>query len=314
MPDLATINLRFQQLQSKDPGWVDRITISNRNKMASEFRKAYQTVVGTLGELYARLGELSYAEMVKFNRLNRLSRNIYNEIKAMDGVVTQIIYSDIQMEYSEQYYRRGYSFESSLESSIDFTKLTPDAIKYSLQKKYDFSTIKNTLALHRGRIYNSVKHNLNQGLIQGYGYGEMAKEVKESFNRGFSDAYRIMRTEGHRAREIGNLDALEHARNKGVITKDYWVAVFDQRTRVEHGDMDGREREKDGLFHMPGGVTTEAPGLSGVARHDINCRCHVATKIINFSPKYKRVKGIGIVSKTTAYKEWKNIKKIKGAT
>ena len=311
MPDLQTINRLFAEKQSKDPGWINRITIQQRNKLAEEYRTAYRAIDSQLASLYQKYDTLTYGEMVKFNRLNRLNRSIFNQIKSIDPNIRNIIYEDIKLEYAEAYYRKGYGFETSLEATIDFEKLSPKQIEAGLYKEYNFQTVKESLKSNTARINANVQHNISQGLIQGHSYGKMANGVRDSFNRGFNDAYRIMRTEGHRAREIGNMDSADFARKKGLDVREIWSAVFDERTRSMHGDADGREKDKEGYFNLPGGVRAIAPGLTGYAEHDINCRCTVTHKIKNFRSNYKRVKGVGIVDRNTAYKAWKEIKKIK---
>lgn len=311
MPDLAQINKHFLAVQSKDPGWIDRITIRQRNKLANEYRTAYREVDRIIAGLYAKIDNLTYAEMMKYGRMLRLQKSIFEKIRETDPTVRNIIYDDIALEYLEAYNRKAYGIETSIETDIGFQKLSPAQIQNNLAKRYDFKTIKENLRINTARINANVNHSITQGLIQGKGYAEMTRNIKENFNRGFKDAYRITRTEGHRARELGNLDAAEEAEKRGVKTRGTWNAVFDMRTRVTHGDMHGRQRDENGYFHLPGGVTAIAPGMSGVAEHDINCRCTVTNRVTNFAPKYKRVKGKGIVTQKTAFKEWKKIKKMK---
>lgn len=43
-------------------------------------------------------------------------------------------------------------------------------------------------------------------------------------------------------------------------------------------EMNGKPVDNDGLFTLPDGVRTEAPGQTGVAEHDISCRCGVVVK------------------------------------
>ena len=58
------------------------------------------------------------------------------------------------------------------------------------------------------------------------------REVKDNFNRGLSDAVRVIRTETHRNMTEGHLAAYDAATEAGVKMEKVWSAVLDERTRV----------------------------------------------------------------------------------
>lgn len=311
MPDLNEINKRFQFLQSKDIGWLNRVTKAHNKLIMNEYRSAYFEVDKQISALYRRFPELSYGEMAKYNRLVNLNKSIFQQLKKMDNKVRQIIYQDVRAEFKEAYYRTGYGVESSLQRDMHFSSLNVNTVSNSLLKRYNFQTLNPTLNKNLQLINSDIQHTINQGLLQGHGYGKMAKGIKENFNRGFNDAVRVTRTEGHRAREIGRLEGIEHAERKGVKMKRYWISAFQPGTRDLHAGMDGKFANKNKIFNLPGGLSTEAPGLVGVAYWDINCLCHVGTQVVGFKPEYKRLRGKGIIKRDIAYKEWKKMKKIR---
>ena len=117
---------------------------------------------------------------------------------------------------------------------------------------------------------------------------------------------RIVKTEADRVQRKARLIQTEKAKGAaerlGMKLKKIWVATKDDRTRDRHAEMDGVEADDDGVFTLPDGVTTDGPGLSGVAEHDINCRCTVRTEFVDIP------KDVGEATDDKSYDDWKDSK------
>jgi SPP1 gp7 family putative phage head morphogenesis protein len=100
---------------------------------------------------------------------------------------------------------------------------------------------------------------------------DIAAKVKETLggetikNR----ATTIARTEVMRSANAANFIAME---TSGIEKKE-WVATFDARTRDDHMALDGDVLPLREEFQYSSGGSTLAPGDSGIASQDINCRC-----------------------------------------
>ena len=123
----------------------------------------------------------------------------------------------------------------------------------------------------------------------------MARRVAGEVEGNYKKAVRIVRTETHRVREAGFHDsALEvdsAARAAGLQMVKTWRTMKDERVRpnaryrtksgwktvrrgpADHQKMEGVSVPVDQEFDLGGGVKAKAPGQSGVAGQDINCRC-----------------------------------------
>ncbi|MBW6464129.1 MAG: phage head morphogenesis protein [Firmicutes bacterium] len=77
-----------------------------------------------------------------------------------------------------------------------------------------------------------------------------------------------MRTEVHRARELGKIESLEHAFEQGFNMTKVWDSALDDRTRESHQELDGQEVPmfdddgSPGLFVSPE-TRPNTPAVSG---------------------------------------------------
>ena len=149
---------------------------------------------------------------------------------------------------------------------------------------------------HITEANDTVRQAIYQGIVQGNSYDGVARELRDALNITASKAERIVRTESHRAREVGNLAATVEAAEMGINMKRRWLATLDGRTRDTHGAMDGQEIEvfdEEGnlaKFRSPEGGETEYPGGFGIAREDINCRCSTIDVVEGYEPTTRRAR------------------------
>ena len=131
--------------------------------------------------------------------------------------------------------------------------------------------------------------------MNGDRYSTMAGRIKQSVDGSYKKAIRISRTETHRVREAGNLDAassVQEALSSGNVPLQMmkvWKTMKDERVRpakqkgrnkqYDHRKMDGVAVKIDEEFILPSGAKTMAPGQSGVAGEDINCRCYLSYEL-----------------------------------
>lgn len=137
----------------------------------------------------------------------------------------------------------------------------------------------------------AVWNALNQSLITGASYQSTARSVRDAFDKGYNQALRVMRTEGHKATMIGELTASQYATEQGVDLQEFWMATLDMRTRPSHKAMDNKFKNEEGFFVLPNGVTTSAPGITGIAEEDIHCRCTIGYVVDGVAPDQRRIGG-----------------------
>ncbi len=170
-------------------------------------------------------------------------------------------------------------------------------------------TLNDRLEKHRKEIIYQIKQNISVGLMNGDRYSTMARRMKTSLNDDYKKAIRIVRTEAHRVREAGNLDAALSVENEfrsmnsNMQMLKTWRTMKDERVRpakktkskskktkkkvrtkksskiYDHRSMEGVQILVEEEFELPSGARTKAPGQSGAAGEDINCRCYLSYDI-----------------------------------
>jgi uncharacterized protein with gpF-like domain len=152
------------------------------------------------------------------------------------------------------------------------------------------------LEKHRNEIIYQIQQELNIGLINGDRYEQMARRISEKVGVGRSKANNIARTETHRNVEAGFMDSAqrigESLNGSDLVYAATWRTMKDERVRpqrryktkkgwktaksrgsADHQSMEGITVKAGDLFKLSDGNKTKAPGQSGIAAQDCNCRC-----------------------------------------
>lgn len=187
--------------------------------------------------------------------------------------------------------------------------VTPEIIKRAVENPISGLTLKDTLEKNRKEIVYNIKREIGTGLTQGDRMSTMAKRITNQVDIDYRKAMTITRTEVHRVREAGNCDSARDIStsldkgDSGMVMVKIWRTMQDESVRPQrqpykrksgvkarkkstaglrsslsganHVKMEGATVKADEPFNLGGGVYADAPGGSGVAGHDINCRCYV---------------------------------------
>jgi len=289
---------------------TDRILTGTENLLLAEYRKAFATIKKQLLSVYEKYstdtdGVLTYAEMSKYNRLDKLFKEVNSEIYRLSGKSEKIINNLKYDTFGESFYRMGYEIEIGCANIINapvnlgFGLLNTETIVAAVENpmsKIAFDGLKNSMLIR-------ARSTITQGLIQGQSYFKMAHTVKSDFEGKAKNALRIARTEAGRSQNKGNLAAIKQSGEQGAELQKFWVATLDARTRDTHQAMDGQVADEDGMFTLAG-IKIPAPMDDALpAEETINCRCDMGVEVQGYKPKYRRA-GKEIIEYKN-YKEWK---------
>lgn len=179
----------------------------------------------------------------------------------------------------------------------------PEVLKQAVDNNISKLTLSQVMQKHRAEIIYQIQQELNIGLTNGDRYERMAKRISERVGVSMSKANNIARTESHRNIESGMMDCAERLNNKldgsDLIYAATWRTMKDNRVRPQvrrhtkkgwktsysknganHMKMDGVTVRVGELFDLGNGVKAKAPGKSGVAAHDCNCRCYLSYNLM----------------------------------
>lgn len=120
--------------------------------------------------------------------------------------------------------------------------------------------------------WDALRTSLSEGINNGESIDALAARVEDVMgDRIRSSGEVIARTEVNRASSTGDIESW---RQTGVVAGKRWNAALDDRTRATHVEAHGQQVRLDDDFSV-GSATGPGPGLMGVAKEDVQCRCYL---------------------------------------
>lgn len=281
---------------------VRRIEEHREKGAEKEIRKACQELLKELrhylADTYTQYAEddaLSYSILQRHGAYARFLEEVEQKINDISPEVKRLIRSTVDQTYENTY---NGMIDCVKKAGIDpvatagLKACTPDIIRRAVENPVSKLTLNDRLEKHRKEIVYNIKQDISVGLMNGDRYSTMANRIKRSVDGDYKKAVRIARTETHRVREAGNHDAAVSVNDAlkgstaGIRMTKTWRTMKDERVRpvkakgknrkYDHRKMEGVTIPVDEAFTLPSGAKTLAPGQSGVAGEDINCRCYLS--------------------------------------
>jgi len=257
------------------------------------YQESLENVKYKLNNLYSKHDKLTYADVLQYNRMQKIEHDLISEINALGGKAKRITRATLKEGFEHSYYFTGFAVENHTGINMGFTKLPVDTIEAALEDPYDWPIRTTT----NGKLLKQrLKDTVVRSLIQGYSYGKMVTHLTQSMNIGLKSARKLLRTEVHRAQVKGRLVAIEKTEEATKLLKvktiRTWRSTKDDRTRDSHKSMQGKPANKKGLFTLPSGAKARGPGLSGIAEEDINCRCTIMLVFPDYEPEVDEAIGM----------------------
>lgn len=245
-----------------------------------------------LYEKYEQGGILTYAEMAKYNRLDKLVSQIDELLTENYKGIRQVIYDVLGESYLEGYYLTAWAVETDTLTKLSYSAVTPETITKMIENPISGLVLSDRLEKVRGEVVWKIQQEVTQGLVKGETYGTMAKRLKEALEGDAAKALRIVRTESKRSIETAKHDSAVHATKNGVVMMKEWNTVQDERVRSSHAPLDGVKIPTDEYFEIDG-ERAEAPTMFSSPEHSINCRCFLTYSIKSIEkPKYKELENM----------------------
>lgn len=210
--------------------------------------------------------------------------------KQLEGILDSLQTEEFASisDYLQRCYENGYAGNMYELHKQDIPVVMPirqDNVVRALQTDSQLSTpLYKALGEDVDYLKKSIRAELSRGIANGSSWNEMAGHIANGMNSPYKKAYNrailIARTEGHRIYCQSNLDSAYEAKKQGAESVKQWDATLDERTRLEHREVDGQIRELDEPFDV-GGEKMQATGLGGSAKNVCNCRC-----ALNMRPRW----------------------------
>lgn len=303
-----------------------RIEAHREAGVEKEIRKIYTDLLkdlrATLTEAYTKWGtddRLTFADLQKAGYHARFLEEIQQRVDVATKMQAARLRTTVKQAYELAYKAME---EGVVKAGADYLELdkqfrnsiaiSPEQIKAAVNNPVSGLTLADRLEKHRKDIIYNIKQTVGVGLMNGDRYTTMAKRIAESLDGDYKKAIRIARTEAHRVKEAGRIDAATNVDaamkngSSGMRMVKTWKSMKDERVRPQsrrktkkgwvtkmsgnanHMKMDGQVRLADELFDLGSGVTATAPGQSGDAGNDINCRCYASYKMMTDAEYFQK--------------------------
>jgi len=275
-------------------------------EMAREFKAKKDKILLMIARMYEDYGNVTFAEMNKYNRLNLLYNKIDAEIKELDKNINKIIAAAIIVVLAKRYNIAFYTFEKAFRTLLDYRilsdlqvgKIVDEGLRYvkwdkalSIQLQQDFSY----------QLKNIIMRVLKRPDLN---YSELAKAISERANITAGRIEGIIRDQIGKIISHADLLAYEQAQKelKGVDLRKVWNHDLPKTNRPVHVRFSGTPADENGIFTLPNGSETEAPRLFGLPEEDINCKCFLTFRIVGD-------KEINIGDFSLTFNEWERLYK-----
>lgn len=292
-----------------------RIAEHREAGVEKEIRKLYKAMAKDLQAFmsdtylqYAQDDKLAYGMLQKAGYDARFLQEIEQRLNLSTPAAAKKIKKLVEDTYEAAYKEmvKGVASQIPLdEAFMESVAITPEQIKRAVENPVSGLTLSDTLEKNRKDIIYNIKQTIGVGLMNGDRYTTMSKRIAEHLDGDYKKAIRITRTETHRVLEAGNFDAAvkvdEELQNgtTGFRMVKTWKTMKDERVRPQrarktkkgwkhsmgnganHMKMHGQIVLADEKFDLGGGVKADAPGNSGDAGNDINCRCYASYEMMD---------------------------------
>lgn len=249
---------------------ADRAIAKRYAVMLNEIRAE----IALLYEKYEVGGVLTYAEMAKYDRLNKFTGQVNGLLKNNYADIKDTIYDVLGESYKDGYYLTAWAIETDTLSKLAYSAVAAEVITKAIENPISGLTLNHRLEKSRSNVVYAIQEQVTLGLVQGDTYGTMASRLKGVLEGDATKALRIVRTEVHRVSQASQLDSALHANRSGIIMTKEWGSAKDERVRSSHAELNtGEKIPVDEDFYGKSG-SGPAPGqLGSAASENINCRC-----------------------------------------
>lgn len=281
---LMNLEQEYKKLNDK----IEKIIAENQKKVVKEYKNSLEELRTEIRMMYDRYelqeDKLTLEEVAKYDRLQKLDKKVEETYKALyehNRKITKETLSNV--------------FNTSADGSISPIEAVTGKKLHDITKTLDIEKTVNEkmaglhwaerLGHHRNDVIYATQKTLKEGLAQGSTYRELSDRLKTELEGNVIQPMRIIRTESGRVYAKAQQESLDKV-SKQVDMVKTWHTAKDERVRgrkagdkTNHVDMEGQTVLYEEDFVFSDGTRTKTPRMSGVAWHDIHCRCWMSVDL-----------------------------------
>ena len=268
--------------------------LMKREKQATgSIQSNYQQAIRDIREVmrkyydkYAINGELRDEELAKYDRRDKLNKELQNVVGSLWVANAREIRKNARDQYKQGFNGNIEILEEKADRKIQ-GEAERDEVQTALYALVGGMTLKDRLDRRKRDATFRVIESVNEMTMQDVNITTLMKKVQEELEKDGSNAQTILQTEGHRMKEQAKFKSAKHAENQGLEIRKKWVSMRDERVRATHEDMDDKYDENGAIpidedfINQSTGGRGPTPGNLQTAEDDVNCRCETEYIVVN---------------------------------
>lgn len=144
------------------------------------------------------------------------------------------------------------------------------AVKAILTDSKISNGLYSALGVYVQGLKKTITQEISRGIASSMTYRDIARNISNVSGSGYTNAKRIVVTEGNRIQNTASRNAAMDAKAHGADLVKMWDSTLDGKTRPSHRAVDGQIREMNERFSNG----LDRPGDSSApAAEVVNCRC-----------------------------------------
>ena len=250
--------------------------LNKEKAILKQLKKIYQEALEQVNERIKIL-EFDFAQEQLTSKIYQIQyqENLKKQLERILDAMNKKEYDSIQA-YLNECYRDGYlgALYSMQKQGVPLVMpMDQEAMVKAIQIDSKISKgLYNALGLDTARLKKTIASEISRGIATAMPYSIIARNVNNVANTGFSNAARIVRTEGHRIQQASAFDCARGAKKRGADVVKVWDSTLDGKTRPGHRRLAGQIKEINEPFEI-NGKKAMFPGDFGDPAEDCNCRC-----------------------------------------
>ena len=275
--------MKLRDYQAQLDKWTDSEIKKAEKELQKMYSKNLQGVYSELNKLYMKYeedGQLTYAEMMRYNRLEKFLNDLNKEFELLRKLKEAAIVGLFLAAFNHSYRYNSWALARERLVNTPLKQSLSEVAKEVLDKPFSGLTIAQRLKRNHSNLLYDIREKVTRLLINGSSFKQMGKAIKETLEKDLNKSIAVTRTETYRARSEAAYIQAEAVHDSGIRQTKEWISMKDERVRntrnANHVKMDSVKVAMDDYFDLGGGKYTLAPHMSGYPEHDINCRCSLA--------------------------------------
>jgi len=224
-------------------------------------------------------GKLNYEDMVAYNRLTKLQKELTGITVRLYQDNSNIINDTLETTYKDAFNKTTQAVSRAWGKDSLLGIIRDDEIQKAVNNDISGLRWAERMERHKDKAAAYIRETIVQGLHNGESYRQMANRLNEVVGKDVKRAITIVRAESGRVFSEAQKDRFDRiAKNINLIKK--WITSKDEKVRDNHVSMHGVSVAYKQNFKLANGNEGFAPRQIGDPKDDIGCRCfYVVDKV-----------------------------------